>query len=399
MMNLSDPVVVVAGMRTAIGRFGGAYAATPAYELGAAAIKAVLERAHVRPDEVDEVVMGQVGQVGPDAYNARRCALAAGLPVSVTAQTVNRLCSSGLQAIWTGVNSILAGDAAIVVAGGDENMTMQPFLEYGTRGGSGASLGNRTLIDGTLSLLEDPFGNYQMGITAENVVAKFDVSRADQDAWALESQQRAAAAIAAGRFDDQIVPITVKRGKETVTIDKDEHPRPQTTLEALAKLKPAFKSDGSVTAGNAAGINDAAAAVVLMRESQARARGFAGPMLRFVGAAVAALEPEIMGVGPTPAVKKLLEKTGKTIAEIDVVELNEAFAAQVVPVMRATGMDAKKVNPNGGAIALGHPIGATGAILVVKLLNELHRTGGRLGIVTMCIGGGQGMAALFERVE
>lgn len=399
MMNLSDPVVVVAGMRTAIGRFGGAYAATPAYELGAAAIKAVLERAHVRPDEVDEVVMGQVGQVGPDAYNARRCALAAGLPVSVTAQTVNRLCSSGLQAIWTGVNSILAGDAAIVVAGGDENMTMQPFLEYGTRGGSGTSLGNRTLIDGTLSLLEDPFGNYQMGITAENVVAKFDVSRADQDAWALESQQRAAAAIAAGRFDDQIVPISVKRGKETVTIDKDEHPRPQTTLEALAKLKPAFKSDGSVTAGNAAGINDAAAAVVLMRESQARARGFAGPMLRFVGAAVAALEPEIMGVGPTPAVKKLLEKTGKTIAEIDVVELNEAFAAQVVPVMRATGMDAKKVNPNGGAIALGHPIGATGAILVVKLLNELHRTGGRLGIVTMCIGGGQGMAALFERVE
>lgn len=399
MRHVSDPVVVVAGMRTAIGRFGGAYAATPAYELGAAAIKAVLERAQVRPDEVDEVVMGQVGQVGPDAYNARRCALAAGLPVSVTAQTVNRLCSSGLQAIWTGVNSILAGDAAIVIAGGDENMTMQPFLEFGARGGSGASLGNRTLVDGTLSLLEDPFGNYQMGITAENVVAKFDVSRADQDAWALESQRRAAAAIAAGRFDDQIVPIAVKRGKETVTIDKDEHPRPQTTIEALAKLKPAFTSDGSVTAGNSAGINDAAAAVVLMRESQARARGFAGPMLRFIAAAVAALEPEIMGVGPTPAVKKLLEKTGTTIADIDLVELNEAFAAQVLPVMRATGMDPKKVNPNGGAIALGHPIGATGAILVVKLSHELHRTGGHLGIVTMCIGGGQGMAALFERVE
>jgi acetyl-CoA C-acetyltransferase len=190
----------------------------------------------------------------------------------------------------------------------------------------------------------------------------------------------------------------VKRGKETVTIDKDEHPRPQTTLEALAKLKPVFKSDGSVTAGNAAGINDAAAAVVLMRESQARERGFTGPMLRFIGAAVAALEPEIMGVGPTPAVKKLLAKTGHTIDQIDIVELNEAFAAQVVPVMRATGMDPKKVNPNGGAIALGHPIGATGAILVVKLLNELHRTGGRFGIVTMCIGGGQGMAALFERV-
>ncbi len=381
----TETVVIVGSARTAIGRFGGAFAHTPAHELGAAAIQAALAQARVTPDEVDEVVMGQVGQVGPDAYNARRCAIAAGLPVTSTAQTVNRLCSSGMQAIWTGALSILTGNASIVVAGGDENMTMQPFLDYSAR--DGYALGNHTLLDGTLSLLADPFERYQMGCTAENVAERYGISRADQDAWALESQRRAGAAIEAGYFRAQIVPVTVRKGKEQVAIEADEHPRPSTTPEALAKLKPAFREGGSVTPGNSSGINDAAAAVVLMRESEAQRRGLT-PSLRFLGCAVAGVAPEIMGVGPTPAVRKVLSRLDLRLDEMDLIELNEAFAAQVLAVMRETGMDPERVNVNGGAIALGHPIGATGAILVIKLQHELARRGGRYGLVTMCIGGG-----------
>lgn len=382
---MPDDIVLVAGARTAIGKFNGGFAATPAHELGAAAIRAALERARIEPGEVDEVVMGQVGQVGSDAYNARRCALAAGLPTSVTAQTVNRLCSSGLQAIWTAANAISNGDARIAVAGGDENMTMQPFLDYGARGTG--KLGNRVLVDGTLSLLEDPFGRYQMGETAEIVAERYGVSRADQDRFALESQHRAQRGIESGVFDEEIAAVG--------EVKKDEHPRANSTLEGLTKLKPAFRKAGTVTAGNAAGINDGAAAVVMMNESEARRRGYRG-YLAFRGAAVAALAPEIMGVGPTLAIKKLVERTGVKLSDVDIIELNEAFAAQAVAVIRETGLHPEKTNPNGGAIAFGHPIGATGAILTVKLHHALRRSGKRLGIVTMCIGGGQGMAALFE---
>jgi len=390
----SDPIVIVGSARTAIGRFGGAFAHTPAYELGAAAIRAALARAGVDAAAVDEVVMGQVGQVGPDAYNARRCALAAGLPVTSTAQTVNRLCSSGMQAIWTAAQILQTGHAAIVVAGGDENMSMQPFLDFSAR--DGQTLGHRTLLDGTLSLLTDPFGRYQMGCTAEIVAERHGISRADQDAFALESQQRAAAAIAAGYFRDEIVPVIVRKGKEDVEITLDEHPRPNSSLEALTKLRPAFREGGTVTAGNASGINDAAAALVLMRESEAQRRGLA-PVLRFLDCAVAGVAPEVMGVGPVPAVRKVLDRLGLSLEEIDLVELNEAFAAQAVAVIRDTGMDPARVNVNGGAIALGHPIGATGAILAIKIQHELARRSGRYGLVTMCIGGGQGMAAIFER--
>jgi len=402
--NLNDPsqtIVIVGAARTAIGKYGGAFKNTPAHELGAAAIRAAMARAGVTPDMVDEVVMGQVGEVGGDAYNARRCALAAGLPVTSTAMNVNRLCGSGLQAIWTGAQEILTGAAHIVVAGGDENMTMQPFLDYGAR--DGYKLGNRTLIDGTLSLVTDPFGGYPMGETAERVAERYNVSREDQDRFALMSQQRALAAIRAGYFKDQIVPVMVREGKREVEFAVDEHPR-ETTLEKLAALPPAFRSGkgGSrpptVTAGNSSGINDAGAAVVLMTEEQARAEG-RRPLLRLAAAAVAGNEPEVMGVAPIYAIRSVLAAMRMTPNNVDVTELNEAFAAQALPVIRETELDPERVNPNGGAIALGHPIGATGAILTVKMVYELKRRQAEWGLVTMCIGGGQGIAALFQNCE
>lgn len=391
-----DPVVLVSGVRTAIGRFGGAFAHTPAHLLGAAVIQAAVDRAGLAPEDIDEVVMGQVGQVGADVYNARRCAVAAGLPITTTAFNVNRLCSSGMQAIWTAAQTIQTDNAGIVVAGGDENMSMQPFLDFEAR--DGFTLAHRTLHDGTLMLLTDPFLGYQMGCTAENVAERFTITREDQDAFALESQHRAALAVQGGYFRDQIIPVTVSSKKGPIQIDTDEHPRPTTTLEALARLRPAFREDGTVTAGNAAGINDAAAAVVLMRESEAQRRGLK-PLLRFLGCAVAALEPEIMGVGPVLAIRKVLARLNMSLDEMDLIECNEAFAAQVLAVIRETGAPADRVNVNGGAIALGHPIGATGAILVVKTMYELARRDARFGLVTMCIGGGQGMAAVFERPQ
>jgi acetyl-CoA C-acetyltransferase len=387
-----DPVVLASGVRTAIGRFGGSLKNVDAHVLGATCIREALTRAGVDPEDVDEVVMGQIGQVGPDAYNARRCAIEAGVPPAATAMNVNRLCSSGLQAILTGAQEIMTGQASIVVAGGDESMSRQPFLDYGAR--DGWRLGPRELVDGTLSLVTDPFGDYPMGNTGEEVAERFDVTREMQDEFAARSQQRAVAAIEAGHFDDQIVPIDVPRAEEPFSTD--EHPRTGTTAEGLAELRPVFKKDGTVTAGNAAGINDGGAAVVLMKQSEAERRGIE-PRLTLRSWAVSGIEPEIMGYAPAYAIPKAAEKAGISVDDLDVIELNEAFAAQAVAVARDVELDPERLNPTGGAIALGHPVGATGAILTVKLMSALERLDKRLGMVTMCIGGGQGMAVVFER--
>jgi acetyl-CoA C-acetyltransferase len=387
-----DPVVLVGGARTAIGRFGGALRDVDAHELGAAAIREALARADVAPEWVDEVVMGQVGQVGPDAYNARRCAIGAGIPPGATAMNVNRLCSSGLQAIVTGAQEILTDQASVVVAGGDESMSRQPFLDYHAR--DGYRLASRELVDGTLSLVTDPFGRYPMGETAERVAERYGVLREEQDRFAARSQRLAGEALARGWFDAEITPVHPPRASEPFV--RDEHPRPDTTEEVLAALRPVFRPDGTVTAGNSAGINDGAAAVVLMRESEAGRRGLE-PRLRLRSWAVSGIEPEVMGYAPAFAIPRALERAGVTLDQVDLVELNEAFAAQAVAVARDVGLDDEKLNVSGGAIALGHPVGATGAILTVKLMHALERLDGRLGVVTMCIGGGQGMAAVFER--
>ncbi len=392
----TDPVVLVDGARTAIGTFGGSFKNTPAHELGAAAIREAISRARVEHDEVDEVVIGCVGTVGPDAFNARRAALAAGLADQTTAMNVNRLCGSGLQALRSGAAEILTGEASIVVAGGNENMTRQPFLDYGAR--DGYRLGDRALVDGTLSLVTDPWGDYPMGCTAERVASKYHVTREEQDEFALLSQQRAAAAIASGLFRDEIVPVTVRDHKVERIVDTDEHPRPDVTLEKLARLRPAFAEQGTVTAGNSSGINDAGAAIVLMRESTAQARGLQ-PLARFVAFSRAAIEPELMGYAPTYAIASVLSKAEIGVEQLDVVELNEAFAAQAVAVIRDAKLDPEKVNRNGGAIALGHPIGATGAILTLKALYDLRRRDGQWALVSMCIGGGQAVAGLFEAVR
>jgi acetyl-CoA C-acetyltransferase len=388
-----DQIVLVAGVRTAIGRFGGSLKDVDAHVLAATCIREALRRAELEPEEVDEVVLGQVGQVGPDAYNARRAAIEAGIPPGATAMNVNRLCSSGLQAIVTGAQEIMVGQADVVVAGGDESMSRQPFLDYQAR--SGWRLGSHELVDGTLSLVTDPFGRYPMGETAERVAERYGVSREEQDRFAARSQEQAVRAIEAGHFDREIVPVDVPRGEPFA---RDEHPRSGVTVEDLGKLKPVFRSGGTVTAGNSSGINDGAAAVVLMRASEAETRGLT-PRLRLVSWAVTGIEPELMGYAPADAIPKALEKAGLTLDDIDLVELNEAFAAQAVAVLRAVGLSEETVNLSGGAIALGHPVGATGAMLTVKLMHALERLAGRRGIVTMCIGGGQGMAAVFERPD
>ncbi|NJC71901.1 thiolase family protein [Planosporangium thailandense] len=390
----SERVFLVDGARTPVGSFGGAFKDVPAHELGATAVRVALSRAGVPAEAVDEVVMGCIGQVGPDAYNARRVALAAGLPVATPAYTVNRLCGSGLQAIWSAAMQLRWGDADIVVAGGDENMTRMPFYDFSAR--SGYRLGDRTLVDGTVMMLTDPFHGIHMGVTAENVARKYGVSRQAQDEFAVESQRRAASEAAAEAFAEEIVAVEVG-GRKPVTVDRDEHPRPGTTLEVLAGLRPAFETGGTVTAGNASGINDGAAAVVLARESVAAQRGLTA-LVSLEAVATAAMEPELMGYAPVPALKQLFDKTGTSARDIDVVELNEAFAAQAVAVIRDAGLDPERTNPYGGAIALGHPVGATGAILALRVAKHLTRTDGELGIVTMCIGGGQAMAALFRRV-
>ena len=396
-MKNGDRVVVAGAARTAIGKFAGSFKDTPTSDLGAAAIQAAVQRAGIDATAVDEVILGCVGQVGEDAFNARLATLKAGLPEKTTAYNVNRLCGSGLQAINSAVHEIELGEAEVVVAGGNENMSIQPYML--PRSQVGWRLGEAALIDGTLSLVTDPFGRYQMGCTAEKVADRYQVSRQSQDAFAAESQRRAGVAVGEKRFEEQIVPVEVAQRKgDPVSIKLDEHPRPGTSAEQLGRLRPAFREDGSVTAGNSSGINDAGAAVVLMKQSKAAQLGVR-PQLEWVADAVAALAPEIMGVAPIFAVQKLLAKVGMTINDIDLMELNEAFAAQAVAVIRELEIDPEKVNPNGGAIALGHPVGATGAILTVKLAYELRRQQKEWGIVTMCIGGGQGIATLFRNLN
>lgn len=342
------------------------------------------------------MVLGNVIPTEPrDAYIARVAALEGGLPKEVPAMTVNRLCGSGLQAIVSAAQSILLGDAEIAVAGGAESMSRAPHLL--TTGRTGSRMGDAVLVDYMLGALSDPFGNGHMGVTAENVAERYAIPRAMQDAFAAESQARAARAIREGRFRDQILPIDVQQKRETVAFDTDEHPK-ATSADDLAKLRPAFSKTGSVTAGNASGLNDGAAALVLSSAAQAERDG-ATPLARIVGYAHAGVDPSEMGMGPVPAVRRLLERTGLRAGDFDVIESNEAFAAQACAVSRALDLDPDTVNPNGGAIALGHPIGATGAIITVKALYELARTGGRYGLVTMCIGGGQGIALALERVQ
>lgn len=389
-----DRIVIVDGARTPVGSFGGMFADVPGYQLGAAATKAALTRSGVSADSVGEVVMGCIGQVGPDAYNARRVALEAGIPDQVPAYTVNRLCGSGLQAIWSAAMQLRWGGIDLAVAGGDESMTRMPFYDFGAR--QGYRLGDRTLADGTVLMLTDPFHGVHMGVTAENVASRYDVSRQAQDEFAVESQRRAASAAAKAAFAEEITPVEVG-GRKPFTATTDEHPKPDTTLETLARLRPAFAKDGTVTAGNASGINDGAAAVVLTLESVAHELGLT-PLVALEAVATAALEPEVMGYAPVPALRNLFEMTGTTPADIDSVELNEAFASQAVACIRDAGLDPAKVNPYGGAIALGHPVGATGAILTVRLAKDLVRRDLEQGIVTMCIGGGQALAALFRRV-
>jgi acetyl-CoA C-acetyltransferase len=391
-----EEVVIVSGCRTPIGRLGGAFTDFSASDLAAVAIREAVCRSRVPPQQIDQVILGCVGQVMEDGYIARHAAVKAGLPIEVPAYTVNRICGSGLEAINTAARWIECGDASVVVAGGTENMTMMPY--YVRNGRYGYRMGNATLEDGILHLLGDPFSKSHMGITAENLAEKYNISRQEQDRIALQSQQRAGAAMAAGKFREEIVPVEVKVGRETKTIDTDEHPRPDTSPEALAKLRPAFKEGGVVTAGNASGINDGAAAVVVMSRSKADELGLK-PRLRLVARAEAGVEPSIMGSGPIPAVQKVMKKAGMTADQMDVIELNEAFASVAAACTKELGLDPEKTNPNGGAIALGHPVGATGAILTVKLMYELERQQARYGLVSLCIGGGQGIATIFERVS
>ncbi len=391
-----ERVVIVGGARTPIGSFGGVFKDTDAYELGATATVEALTRSGVTPDQVGEVVMGCISQVGPDAYNARRVALAAGLSQSVPAFNVNRLCGSGLQAIWTAAQELLwSPDLVAAVAGGNESMSRTPYLDFESRGNS--RLGNRRLLDGTLAILTDPFSNKHMGFTAVNVAKKFGISREQQDEFAAESQRRAATDNAQAAFAEEIVPVS-SRGRQPREITTDEHPRPDTTFEILSGLRPVFDPDGSVTAGNSSGINDGAAATVLMRESVVRERGLQG-LVTLESVATAALEPEIMGYAPVVALERLWKQTGLSPVDVDVFEVNEAFAAQAVAVVRDAGLDPEKVNPYGGAIALGHPVGATGAILTLRAALDLQRRDLEYAVVTMCIGGGQALAALLRRYD
>ena len=393
-MSTDEKILVIDGARTPVGSFGGAFKDVPAHELGGIAAREALARAGVEAGAIDEVVMGCIGQVGPDAYNARRVALAAGLPNSTPAYTVNRLCGSGLQAVWSAAMQMRWGGVDLALAGGDENMTRMPFYDFDAR--SGYRLGDRALVDGTVMMLTDPFHQVHMGVTAENVAVRYGVSRAEQDGFALRSQQRAASDQARAAFAEEITPVQVG-GRKPRTVETDEHPRPDTTLEGLARLRPAFAPDGSVTAGNASGINDGAAALVLARQSVAAERGLSG-LVSLEAVTTAAMEPGLMGYAPVLALHKLFDQTGLGPSDIDIVELNEAFASQAVAVIRDAKLDPERTNPYGGAIALGHPVGATGAILTLRVAKHLVRHDGELGIVTMCIGGGQALAGLFRRV-
>ncbi|MGI3164358.1 acetyl-CoA C-acyltransferase family protein [Pseudooceanicola sp. 200-1SW] len=391
-----DDIVILSGARTAIGTFGGSLAGVSPIELGTIVTKAALERAGVEGAQIGHVVFGHVINTEPrDMYVSRVAAMQAGIPDTTPAMNVNRLCGSGAQAIVSAAQSLMLGDADFAVAGGAENMSRSPYIIQGQRWGT--KMGDVKTLDMMLGALNCPFGTGHMGVTAENVAAETTITREDQDAFALESQRRAGAAIEAGYFAEQIVPVPVKVKRQEVEFATDEHAKPGTTAEVLAGLRPAFQKNGTVTAGNASGLNDGAGALVLARASAAEAAGLK-PRARILGYAHAGVRPEVMGVGPIPAVEKLLAKTGLKAADFDVIESNEAFAAQAIAVNRALGLDTAKVNPNGGAIALGHPVGATGAIITVKALYELERIGGSKALITMCIGGGQGIALAIERL-
>ena len=388
-------IVILGGARTAIGTFGGSLAGFAPCDLATLVAKEAIARAGVTPEQIGQVVFGHVLNTEPrDMYVSRVAAVQAGIPVGTPAMNVNRLCGSGAQAVVSAAQALMLGDADFALAGGVDCMSRAPYTVPAAR--FGQKMGDAKVIDMMTGALTCPFGTGHMGVTAENVACEHDISREDQDAFALESQKRAAAAIEAGVFKDEIVPVEIASRKGSVIFDTDEHPK-ATSLDKLAALKPVFKKDGSVTAGNASGINDGAAALVLARAEAAEAAGLK-PRAKLLGYSVAGVRPEVMGVGPIPAVQQLCAKLGLTVADFDVIESNEAFAAQALAVSKELGLDPAKVNPNGGAIALGHPIGATGAILTIKTLYHLVRTGGKLGLVTMCIGGGQGIALAIERV-
>ena len=389
-------VVVVSGVRTGIGDYGGALKELAATRLGAVAIREAVARAKIEPARVGHVVMGSVihGEA-KDMYLSRVAAIEAGIPVGTPCLTVNRLCGSGLQAIVSAAQHLMLGDCDVAVAGGAESMSRAAYFLPAGRWGQ--RMGDATVVDAMTGALHDPFGHGHMGVTAENIAAKYGFTRAQQDEFSVSSHQKAARAIAAGYFKSQIAPIELKTRKGVEQFVADEHVRPAATMDDLAKLKTVFKKDGTVTAGNASGLNDAGAAIVLMEASAAKKAG-AKPLARLVAYAHAGVEPQLMGLGPIPAVRRVFEKAGLKPSDMDIVESNEAFAAQAMAVTKDLGLDPAKVNPNGGAVALGHPIGATGAILTVKALYELERTQKRYALVTMCIGGGQGIAAIFERM-
>jgi acetyl-CoA C-acetyltransferase len=390
-------VVIVGAARTAVGTFGGSLKDFSAYDLATIAVKAAIERSGIEAAGAQQIVLGNVVQCEPrDLYVSRVAGINAGMPKESAALTLNRLCGSGLQAIISAANAIQLGDADIAIGGGVETMSRAPYNAPLAR--FGARMGDTSLVDVLLGALHDPFGAGHMGVTAENVAKLYGISREEQDAFAVESQRKAIAAIEAGYFKSQIVPVEIKSRKGTVMFDTDEHPKAGTTLESLATLKPAFqKENGTVTPGNASGLNDGAAACVLM-EAGAASRAGRTPLARLVSYAVAGVEPSLMGTGPIPAVKIALQRAGLKLDQMDVIESNEAFAAQSIGVCRGLDLDPARTNPNGGAIALGHPLGATGAIITVKCLYELARTQKRYGLVTMCIGGGQGIATIFERM-
>ena len=393
---MASDIVILDGARTAIGTFGGSLAAIAPIALAATASREALARSGVEAGQIGHVVFGHVINTEPrDMYLSRAAAIEAGVPDSAPAMNVNRLCGSGAQAIVSCVQALSLGDADFALAGGAESMSRSPYALTAARWGQ--KMGDTQALDMMVGALTCPFGTGHMGVTAENFAAENQITREAQDAFALESQNRAGAAIKEGRFASQIVPVEVKVKRETVGFATDEHPK-ATTAEALAKLRPAFRKEGSVTAGNASGLNDGAAAVVLATAAAAEKAGLK-PKARILGYAVAGVRPEVMGIGPIPAVEKLLEKTGLSAGDFDVIESNEAFAAQALAVNQGLGLDPARVNPNGGAIALGHPIGATGTILTIKALYELERIGGRRGLVTMCIGGGQGIALAIERLD
>lgn len=389
-------IVILDGARTAIGTFGGSLAGTTPIDLGTVAAKSALERSGVEATQIGHVTFGQVINTEPrDMYLSRVAAMQAGVPETVPAMNVNRLCGSGVQAIVSVVQSLMLGDAEFGLAGGAENMSRAPFIVPDQRWG--AKMGDIRTLDMLLGTLNCPFGTGHMGVTAENVAAEHQITREDQDAFALQSQERAAMAISEGRFTSQIAPVEVRVKRDMVPFEVDEHPK-GTSLEALSGLRPVFQKEGSVTAGNASGINDGAAALVLATADAAEKAGLT-PKARIIGYAHAGVRPEVMGIGPIPAVQKLLEKTGLTPADFDVIESNEAFASQALAVSKDLGFDPARVNPNGGAIALGHPVGATGAIITVKALYELERIQGSKALITMCIGGGQGIALAIERMS